>query len=972
MSSGTGNGSVRDVDAADAVGVIDDVDAVDTADAGGISGDAAFPERTSRPEILAPAGTIYSMIAGLRCGADAVYAGASRFGARAYAGNFSDDELAFGIDMAHTLGSCVHVTMNTLYRDEELKDALRLLDRLYREGADAIIVQDVGFLSLVRRKYPEMPIHASTQMTVCNRYHAAALMKDGVRRVVPARENTIEELKRMKETGAEVECFIHGALCICYSGQCLFSSIVGGRSGNRGQCAQPCRKKYDLVERRPDGGERILTTDGKYLLSPRDLNASKTIFPLIDAGMDSFKIEGRMKKPEYVAGVVSVYRGAVDRYMKTGKPGMTKAETETLRKIFNRDFTDGYFFGNPQDGLMSRRLPYNRGLEIGKVIGVNENRKEISVALTSSLSARDGIAVSDIGKKTNRSEDPRVGAIVKKMYAGGQICDKAVAGEVVNISADVFFTPGNLPAVGDIVYKTLDDLLHREIDRKMPELDEEEIRELIREGISSSSLIEKLGPGPRRISVRLHADVVTGKPLRITVSGDDGASFSVESDYVVEQAQKNPFTQAKGEEMLSGLGSTVFDVSGADVSVSGDNFVPVGVFKELRNQALSSFVAQKIMSRKRAPVAEMNDHDLGLSGDVMTVFGDVPESPGVTVVVYSEETLRAALSAGASRVYAGGDVFTDPVTGLVTGLSADDLLAIVASGSLSDEEISRIWFRTPSIVRDADVEQAGRDIERLAAAGVSRVLVTNPGILYYLTDVLKLTGEGSGKKIVVAADSSFNVFNSASVRKICSMGASGVTLSNEVSVSDIRNLTAGMKRAGTVCPLECLVHGRIRLMITEHPLVENACLFTLADLASARREASASGVVPSRPVSHENVFRYFLRDMKDFEFPLLSDQGHRTHVFNSKELNACDLVPQIRDAGISYFRIDSLGCSAETVTSLVNDYRDAVKGNVRRPAAGDFSDDDDIEGDGDDDRTENDSIGRKEKLTHGNFLREII
>ncbi|MBO4302444.1 U32 family peptidase, partial [Methanosarcinaceae archaeon] len=156
MSSGTGNGSALDADA-DFGGADAAADIAGAADVGGISGGAAFPERTSRPEILAPAGTIYSMIAGLRCGADAVYAGASRFGARAYAGNFSDDELAFGIDMAHTLGSCVHVTMNTLYRDDELKDALRLLDRLYREGADAIIVQDVGFLSLVRRKYPEMP-----------------------------------------------------------------------------------------------------------------------------------------------------------------------------------------------------------------------------------------------------------------------------------------------------------------------------------------------------------------------------------------------------------------------------------------------------------------------------------------------------------------------------------------------------------------------------------------------------------------------------------------------------------------------------------------------------------------------------------------------------------------------------------------------------------------------------------------------
>ena len=254
------------------------------------------------PELLAPAGTIVSLLTAVSNGAEAVYMGASRFGARAYAGNFSDYELAAGIDYAHAFGKKVYVTLNTLYKDEELPFVLELFDALYRHGVDSIIVQDLGLLYRINEKYPDFAVHASTQMTVHNSYHASFLQKRGVSRVVPARENSIPELIEIKKTGMDVEIFIHGALCICYSGQCFFSSFVGSRSGNRGKCAQPCRKRYKLLR-----NGQTLKTDGQYLLSPRDLNASTNIEKLIAAGMDSFKIEGRMKKPEYVAGVVSVY-----------------------------------------------------------------------------------------------------------------------------------------------------------------------------------------------------------------------------------------------------------------------------------------------------------------------------------------------------------------------------------------------------------------------------------------------------------------------------------------------------------------------------------------------------------------------------------------------------------------------------------------------------------------------------------------
>ncbi|MDR0767644.1 MAG: U32 family peptidase, partial [Methanosarcinales archaeon] len=311
------------------------------------------------PELLAPAGTLISLLAAVQNGADAVYMGASRFSARAYAGNFSDFELAAGTDYAHAFGKKVYVTLNTLYRDDELDDVMLLFDELYRCGVDSVIVQDLGFLARVMDKYPDFAVHASTQMTVHNSYHAAFLQRRGVSRVVPARENSISELAEIKKTGVEVETFIHGALCICYSGQCLFSSLVGSRSGNRGKCAQPCRKRYTLLV----GGEPV-STDGQYLISPKDLNASADIGALIRAGVDSFKIEGRMKKPEYVAGVVSVYRNLIDRILKdlSFDQQPTPLEKEKLKKLFNRDFTEGYFQKNPGDEFMSRKLPYNKGI----------------------------------------------------------------------------------------------------------------------------------------------------------------------------------------------------------------------------------------------------------------------------------------------------------------------------------------------------------------------------------------------------------------------------------------------------------------------------------------------------------------------------------------------------------------------------------------------------------------------------------
>lgn len=264
--------------------------------------------RERQVELLAPAGNVEGFYGAVHAGADAVYLGGSRFGARAYAENFTEAELVECIRYGHLLGRKIYLTVNTLLKEGELTELHDYLQPFYEAGLDAVIVQDMGVLRFIRKHFPALELHASTQMTLCSHYGAELLGELGVRRIVPARELNLQELSEMKcQTGMELETFIHGAMCYCYSGQCLFSSVLGGRSGNRGRCAQPCRLPYQVR----NGKEQCQTC---YPMSLKDMCTIEHIPLLIEAGIDSFKIEGRMKRPEYAAGVTSVYRRYIDRY----------------------------------------------------------------------------------------------------------------------------------------------------------------------------------------------------------------------------------------------------------------------------------------------------------------------------------------------------------------------------------------------------------------------------------------------------------------------------------------------------------------------------------------------------------------------------------------------------------------------------------------------------------------------------------
>ena len=298
-----------------------------------------------RVEILAPAGSIESMMAAVNAGADAIYMGGSRFGARAYADNPEEDRFLEAIDYVHLHGCKLYMTVNTLVKESELDELYDYLKPYYERGLDAVIVQDMGVFSYIRKYFPDLPVHASTQMTVTGPDGARLLKELGATRVVPARELTVGELKELYDaTGMEVEAFFHGALCYGYSGQCLLSSLIGGRSGNRGRCAQACRLPYTAFR----DNTALNRKDEPYLISLKDLCGLDMLPAMLDAGVYSLKIEGRMKSPQYTAGVTEVYRKYVDRYLERGTDGyyVEAQDRKVLSDLFDRGgTTDGYLRG---------------------------------------------------------------------------------------------------------------------------------------------------------------------------------------------------------------------------------------------------------------------------------------------------------------------------------------------------------------------------------------------------------------------------------------------------------------------------------------------------------------------------------------------------------------------------------------------------------------------------------------------------
>jgi putative protease len=671
-----------------------------------------------KPELLAPVGSKEALIAAIENGADAVYFGGTLFSARQFAFNFTNEELEWAIDYAHMRGARAYVTVNTLIKDSELKTACEYLQFICNAGADAVIVQDIGILRLIREKLPALPVHASTQMTIHNSQGVKFLEEMGVKRIVLAREMSLVEIRSIKsQTTVEIETFMHGALCFCYSGQCLLSSMIGGRSGNRGFCAQPCRKKY-----------RINKEEG-YLLSPKDLNMSEHIGDLIEAGIDSFKIEGRMKRPEYVAGVVKVYRKLIDRYLAAPSDfGVTKEEKHTLLQLFNREFTTGYFSGNPGAELMSRESAHNRGTELGRAIDYDSGTKLLEIQLKAPLRVGDGIGIG------NRE----TGITVRTIYSGKKIVKEAAAGFFVKIPIDIEV------ADNEAIFKTYD-----------------------------SKLMESLKIGNiRKIPVKMSFKAKVGEPLMLLI--DDGENKVTINAGIVNLAKTKPISKSSIAEQLIKLGDTIFEAKEVDFELDKNIFIPVSELNSIRRQAIEELEKVRVRKWKR----ECDEPKISFGSR------EFESRPILAVNTSSIGSFKAAVDSGADVVYLGEEGVEDiRFKKNKPQINADkrrfiDLADYVPTIKYAHEKGVKVFISTPRIIKDLAEFFSIQSQQDLfdAAHGF---LVGNLGVLHHITVNFP------NKPIII--DYPLNVFNRLSLDFF--NGFSGrVTLSPELSLKEIGDL----------------------------------------------------------------------------------------------------------------------------------------------------------------------------------------
>ena len=492
----------------------------------------------NKVELLAPAGDFSCLKAAIEAGCDAVYIGGKLFGARAFSSNFTDDEIIKAINYAHLFGVKVYVTTNTLIYDKEVERFLEYILFLHKNNVDAVIIQDLGMLDLVRQTFPNLEVHASTQMHIHNLDGASFMEKLGVKRVVLARETSISKIKEIKEkTNIDIEIFIHGALCVSYSGQCLMSSLIGNRSGNRGTCAGSCRQSYSIV----DENNNIILNN-KYPLSMKDLCSLENLKTLLDIGVTSLKIEGRMKSSSYVYTVVKLYRLAIDSYYKNNNIYIDEKELYNLKKIFNREFTKGFLFDEENNKVINMKRPNHQGVEIGKVINYKNN--VATIKLNDEININDGLRI--VGKKD-------IGVNVNNFYINSKLVKTAKKGDIITIK------------VNDKVEK--DDKVLLTLDSKL----NEEINNII----SSNQ---------RKVLVK--AKFIAKEDKQITFELTDFINkVVVISENKVTKALNKPITKEEIKEKLNKIKDTVYKYESLDIEIDDNIFIPLNIINDLKRKA---------------------------------------------------------------------------------------------------------------------------------------------------------------------------------------------------------------------------------------------------------------------------------------------------------------------------------------------------------------------------------------------------
>lgn len=711
-----------------------------------------------RTELLAPAGDWDSFAAAIENGADAVYLGGKLFNARQFAGNFDNEQLKRAIDYAHVRDARVYLTMNTLISDSELKQAVHFTEEAYIMGIDGIIVQDIGFAGLVRNIFPDLDLHASTQMTIYNLEGVKLLEQLGFKRVVLARELSIEEISHIaKNTQLEIEVFVHGALCISYSGQCLMSSMIGGRSGNRGKCAQPCRLPYELVE--ASSGKKAAFHSKGYLLSPKDLSSIEQLAGIVDAGVRSLKIEGRMKSAEYVATVVRIYRKYLDGIEASQHvhdeciKHVSREDLRDLAQIFNRGgFSTGYLRGKNGKDMISCEKPKNWGIYLGEVLSFDRNSRLCRIKLSEDLSIGDGIEV------WNNEEGESPGTVVSEIIVDGRNVSSAKKGQIAMIGR----LKGNI-FKGNRVYKT-----------------------------SDKKLLDKAketyaGKGIRRTALRGRVCIHAGKPVEFYVADMDGNEVAALGEALPEPAINRPLEKERVVEQLCKTGGTPFEFAAIDVNLDEGLSIPVSELNNVRRRALNGMEKKKISLFERTmskESIEKKEKLICFSGNRRKSTRDMK----VSVLFYSVYDSINYSKLSADRVYL-------PFKGFLNE-GAIETTRILKAGGIE------VFVWLPSVTRGNYDHLIESRLEDVVKAGIDGILAGNPGSIGY---VRRFPG------IKACGDYSLNSFNSFTLEELSGLGISGATLSLELSMDQIGSLReiSGLDK-------EAVVYGKIPLMTSEY------------------------------------------------------------------------------------------------------------------------------------------------------------
>ena len=828
------------------------------------------------PELLAPAGSMDALKAALNAGADAVYIAGKQFGARHYAANFDEKEIKEAVKFAHLREVKIYVTVNTLIKDIELKEIAKYLIFLHKIGVDAILVQDIGVAKLARKLVPDLKLHASTQMTIHNLEGVKWASEMGFKRVVLSREMELSEIenisKNIKSEEIELEIFAHGALCYSYSGQCLISSFIGGRSGNRGMCAQPCRRQYNLVIGEKDGYGRpfklkTFPIKEKYLLSTRDLAIYEHLDKISRLYPCSIKIEGRMRSPEYVAIVVNIYRNALDLIAR-GKWKSKKEDIDTLKLAFNRDFTGGYILENNCNKVMGRNLPGNRGIYIGSLLKYEKSTNRALFKIKGDVYPQKGDGIVFVRPNTD-----------EKDY-----------GMLINESPEIYknrikFKVRRDLKPGTSLYltrsKVLVDKAHKIINGSESKLKNQILVDL-------NILIENNG----------------NIKLKSKFNGADGIlKLEMNADFKMQKAINRPLEKKTLEKHFKKTGGTPFKVENMNIEYSGHLFAPIGelnrvrreLFKKIEEKIISSYKPSKNKIKRAYNQFMILEEELNISSNYVDLN---KKNPDLSAYIDNLEVLIVAAEAGFDKIYFNPFNRYNPTECTKkVGIKNDEFLRLIyKSISICKENEVELILKLPKITSSYFLDNVKPLLILAFKTGLTGVMVDGMGAAKFISDL--------NPQIDIYASSGLNIWNFESVVALEDYFKC-LTVSPELSSKEILNVVSKSRQRKIKVELALLVQGNLESMISKDCL---PCI--ISDRFNLQiSEKTFTGI----------------KDVTNHIFPLKLDNECRTHILNSVELSLIDYMPKILEINIDNVLIDMEGRTGKYAVKICSFYKDVIE-----------------------------------------------